>query len=59
MTTHKKELEDEYSQLLEDQRYNESIRAKIAELEKKIASVDAGIKDISELREELKNYVTE
>lgn len=59
LTTHKKELEDEYSQLLEDQRNNESIRAKIAELEKKIASVDAGIKDISELREELKNYVTE
>ena len=59
LTTHKKELDDEYSRLLEDQKNNESIRTKIIDLEGKISAIDLGRKDISELKEELKNYVAE
>lgn len=58
LTTHKKELEDEYQKLLEHQKNNESIRATIAEWEKKVHIIDTGIMAISELREALNNYVT-
>lgn len=59
LTTHKKELENEYSKLLNDQEKNENTLAIIVDLEKKIDSVDSGIEGIFELREELKNYVAE
>lgn len=57
LTIHKTELEEEYQRLLEDQENNDSIRANIAELERKLKIVEDGLNSISGLKGELKNYV--
>lgn len=59
LTIHKKELEEEYQRLLEDQENNENIRANIEELERKLKVVEEGLSSISALKGELKNYVEE
>lgn len=59
LTFHKKELEDEYQKLLEDQENNDSIRANIEDLERKLKVIEEGMASISGLKEELKNYVEE
>jgi len=59
LTIHKKELEDEYQKLLEDQENNDSIRANIEDLERKLKVIKEGLASISGLKGELKNYVEE
>lgn len=59
LTEHKSELEEEYQKLLEDRDSNEKRRANVEELKEKVAVVDIQLKGISDLREELKNYVGE
>ena len=57
LTIHKNELEEEYQRLLEDQKKNDSIRANIEELERKLKVVEEGLSSIVGLKGELKNYV--
>lgn len=59
LTIHKTELEEEYQRLLEDQENNDSIRANIEDLERKLKVVEEGLSAIAGLKGELKNYVEE
>ena len=59
LTIHKKELEDEYQKLLENKENNDSIRANIEDLERKLKVIEEGLASISGLKGELKNYVEE
>lgn len=59
LTIHKKELEDEYQRLIEDLERNDSTRANIEDLERKLKVIEEGIASISGLKGELKNYVEE
>lgn len=59
LTIHKKELEEEYQRLLEDQENNDSIRANIEDLEHKLYVIEEGMVSIVRIRGELKNYVEE
>lgn len=59
LTEHKRELETEYQKLLEDKNSNEKRRKNVEDLEKKVELVCKGLKQIDELKGELKNYVAD
>lgn len=59
LTEHKRELETEYQKLLEDKNSNEKRRKNVEDLEKKVELVCKGLKQIGELKGELKNYVAD
>lgn len=59
LTEHKVELEDEYQKLLIDKDNNEKRREKVDELRKKMQIVEIQLAEMTNLKEELKNYVGE
>ena len=59
LTNHKKELEDEYNKLLENQKNNNGIVTDIEKYELILNKLETEISSISDLKGELRNYVEE
>lgn len=59
LQNHKVELEAEYQKLLEDHDSNEKRRADVEKLKEKIVTIEMQLKGITDLKEELRNYVGE
>lgn len=59
LTEHKEELEAEYQKLLEDRDSNEKRRQNVEMLKTNVSTINTQLTAITEMKEELKNYVGE